>query len=136
MIFDATNWPEDTYSFAVRFVNNGPGGTIYVPVTMQVSNNAGIEEPQHPIPLDFGLTSAFPNPFNAVVAVDYRAPVGSLVKLRIFDIAGREVASLVDAISAGSGHSVWRADKASSGVYILRLEAGGRKAQMKVVLVK
>jgi hypothetical protein len=73
---------------------------------------------------DFVLSQNFPNPFNPTTTISYQLPVNSHVTLKVFDILGREVATLVnEQRSAGSYSVQWNASRFSSGVYLVRMEA-------------
>ena len=88
--------------------------------------------------LDFHLSEPYPNPFNAQTVISFELPEAGLVSLKVFDITGREVASLVSGHrSLGYHEVVWEAGDNASGVYFVRMSAdGGRQSAKKVVLVK
>jgi hypothetical protein len=89
------------------------------------------------IPTEYFLASAYPNPFNSATKISYGLPEDATVSVRIFDITGRLVTLLLnDNQSPGTYSMVWNASELSSGVYILRLEAGNRKFIQKVVLMR
>jgi hypothetical protein len=76
------------------------------------------------LPRSFSLQQNYPNPFNPSTLITYQLPVQSLVRLKVFDLLGREAATLVDeARSAGTYTVRWDAPAFSSGVYFYRLEA-------------
>ncbi len=78
------------------------------------------------IPTQFRLEQNYPNPFNPVATIRFDLPVKSRVTLRIFDILGRQVATLADGIFEAGYQSVnWDASAFSSGIYFCRLEAAG-----------
>ncbi|MBD3349325.1 MAG: T9SS type A sorting domain-containing protein [Candidatus Eisenbacteria bacterium] len=83
-----------------------------------------------------------PNPFNPTTTVRYSIPTGSAVKLVVYDLAGREVRSLIDGPrSAGWHEVVWdgrndHGERVASGVYFLRLENRHSILSRKVVLLK
>ncbi len=75
-------------------------------------------------PTTFSLSQNFPNPFNPATVIQYQLPVRSKVTLRIFNVLGQEVATLVNKEQPGGYESVeWNAGNLSSGVYFYRLEA-------------
>jgi hypothetical protein len=88
----------------------------------------GIKEEisQGELPSVYQLLQNYPNPFNPITNIEYTLPIPSFVRLNIFDILGREVASLVER-SQEAGKFQVRFDGANlaSGVYIYRLEARG-----------
>ncbi len=86
---------------------------------------------------EVALSQNYPNPFNPLTAICYVLPRGLQVKIGVYDVRGRLVASLVDAYQdAGEHTAVWVADRCPSGVYFYRLEAGARVITRKMVLLK
>ena len=98
----------------------------------------GVEETaQLEIPANFALHPPYPNPFNPSTAISYQLQAASLVSLTIFDIAGREVAKLVEGFKPAGSHSVtWNAEGLTSGVYFARLTAGEFKQTKKILLIQ
>jgi len=85
-------------------------------------------------PTVFALDQNFPNPFNPSTTIQYQLPVESRVSLKLYDMLGREVATLVNEERPSGYHEVrWIASNAASGVYFYRLEAqplnGGNRFQ-------
>ena len=94
-------------------------------------------------PKAFALHQNVPNPFNPTTVIQYEVPkAGGYVTLRIYDVTGRLVKTLVDGIEKASRKSVlWdgrdaRGARAASGVYFYRLEAPGYVMTRKMVLLK
>lgn len=74
----------------------------------------------------FQLAQNYPNPFNPTTTIRYELPVASDVKLEVFDVLGRKVATLVNArLSAGQYDVAFNASGLSSGVYFYRCQASG-----------
>ena len=89
------------------------------------------------IPAEFGLTSIYPNPFNATTRLNFALPTEGLVKLSIYDLAGREVMRLIDGdMKAGYHSAVWNASAISSGVYFARLSGSSNVKIAKLMLLK
>ena len=83
------------------------------------------------------MHSAFPNPFNPITMLRFELPQASFVKMGVYDIAGRLVATLVDGWREVGVHSVtFDGLNLTSGVYICRLQAGAFTAFGKMVLLK
>ncbi|MCP4546985.1 MAG: M28 family peptidase [bacterium] len=84
------------------------------------------------------LLENWPNPFNPLTTINYRIPREGLVEIRIFDAAGAEIARpLSGHEKAGSGHVVWNAGSAPSGIYMARLTLDGRPLRgTKLTLLK
>jgi len=83
---------------------------------------------------DYGLTAAYPNPFNRTLSIEYALQKDDFVKLTAYDLSGRLVAELVNGYKSGGRHLFsWYPDALSGGIYLLRLETGGQLFQSKVV---
>jgi hypothetical protein len=83
-----------------------------------------VEIPQTGVPKEFGLSQNYPNPFNPSTTISYDVAKVAHVKLVIYDVLGRVVATLVDGIQPASNyHVVWNANNVSTGVYFYRLTA-------------
>ncbi|MBU1984762.1 T9SS type A sorting domain-containing protein [bacterium] len=89
------------------------------------------------LPKRFALRAPYPNPFNATTTLHFDLPRASSVRLRIYDVLGRETAVLVDEVrSAGTHRIIWNAADLSSGIYFVRLEADAAVQTRKLLLVK
>jgi hypothetical protein len=89
------------------------------------------------IPRKFEVEQNYPNPFNPSTIIKYNLPSEGKVTVKIFDILGREVASLINEIQqAGSHSTVFDASKLSSGVYIYRVEFNNKSFSKKMLLLK
>jgi hypothetical protein len=88
-------------------------------------------------PKEFSLDQNYPNPFNPSTNFEFRISAIGFVKLRIYDLLGREVATLLDERLLPGSYSVrWNAEGFPSGVYLYRLTAGSSSATKKLVLMK
>jgi hypothetical protein len=86
---------------------------------------------------EFHLIGAYPNPFNPTTAVRYQMPDARDVSLKIYDTAGRLVATLVNGMQAAGTHqATFDGSNLSSGIYLSRLTAGSYTAMQKLVLLK
>jgi hypothetical protein len=89
------------------------------------------------IPADFALYQNYPNPFNPVTRIAFDLPEAGKVKLLVYDLLGRRVASLVDGhLGAGQHQVSLDASSLASGVYFYRIEAGSFVQSRKMVLLK
>jgi hypothetical protein len=85
----------------------------------------------------YQLDQNYPNPFNPETTIRYHLPVQGKVKLVIYDILGKKVATLVDdELSAGEYRINWNAGHMPTGVYFYRLEAGEFVQTRKLLLIK
>lgn len=77
-----------------------------------------------PVPAEYGLYQAYPNPFNPITTIRYEIPWASTVKLRVYNALGQLLEVLADRVVPAGYHSVeWDGDKHPSGVYFYRFEA-------------
>ena len=89
------------------------------------------------LPRTFELGQNYPNPFNPSTVISYQLPVASEVSLKVYDMLGREVATLVSGRQEAGRYSVsFNAASLSSGVYFYRLQAGAFVETKKMMLVK
>jgi hypothetical protein len=88
-------------------------------------------------PISFRLEQNFPNPFNPTTTIRFSLAQGGHVSLKIFDILGREVATLVNGeLEAGLHQATFQASIYSSGIYFARLQSGEKMQLKKLVLLK
>jgi hypothetical protein len=88
-------------------------------------------------PSTYALNQNFPNPFNPSTKIRFSLPVAETVRLMIYDVAGREVATLIDGRQeAGSFEVTFEGADLASGVYFYRLEAGSYTAIKRMTLIK
>ncbi|MGB9772579.1 MAG: T9SS type A sorting domain-containing protein [Bacteroidota bacterium] len=96
----------------------------------------GVED-QPSIPLVYELKQNYPNPFNPVTTISYTVEKSGNVLLKVYDILGREVATLVNEFQNGGRHSVnFSSPNLPSGVYLYQLRAGSFEDVKKMVLLK
>jgi hypothetical protein len=88
-------------------------------------------------PQALALDAAYPNPFRSSTTIDYRLTQAADVRLAVYDVLGRRVAVLAEGrTAAGEHHATVEANGLASGVYFVVLEAEGRRASRKVMLVR
>jgi len=106
-------------------------------IQFMVANLTGIEPVAAGIPNKFSLHQNYPNPFNPVTKIKFDIAKNTNVKLRIYDVTGREVLKITDAyMTAGSYSFQWNASQFASGIYFYRLDAGEYSEIKKMILVK
>ncbi len=83
------------------------------------------------------LHQNYPNPFNSTTTILFSLPSKSFVSLKIFDILGKEVATLVnEELSSGKNAKKWNAESLPSGVYLYRLQVGSITETKKLLLLR
>jgi hypothetical protein len=88
-------------------------------------------------PDKFILSQNFPNPFNPETNINFSIPVNAFVSLKVYDITGKEVASLIsENMNAGTYSVVWNASEYTSGVYFYKIETGNFSDVKRMTLVK
>lgn len=101
------------------------------------STPTGTDDFEVKVPEVFALLQNYPNPFNPSTKITFSLPERSNVTLKIFDILGKEIATLVNETkSAGTYNVNFDASKLSSGVYIYSIQAGDFAESRKMLLMK
>lgn len=89
------------------------------------------------IPVNFSLKQNYPNPFNPETSIKYSLVKNGFTTIKIFDAAGNEVSTLLNAnMTAGEHEVVWNASGFASGVYFYKMTVDGQSIEKKMVLVK
>ena len=125
-LYPPTSWPP-LPNTAIRFTTVLPNyvGIEDVPAVVSL------------IPASMYLEQNYPNPFNPLTTVNFGLPKDGEVKLAVYNILGRNVAILQEGyLKAGVHSAMWNAVDNSSGIYFIRLEAGGYVYTVKSILLK
>jgi len=132
-------------SYYVKTVDNGgnlspQSDTVNFTVSEYGDDKASVQAIEE-LPTEFSLSQNYPNPFNPVTEIKYALPVDASVSLKVFDIFGREVATLVFGNKVAGYYSAeFDALKVSSGMYFYRLTATGEGKSFtqvrKMILMK
>jgi subtilisin family serine protease len=89
------------------------------------------------LPTSYSLSQNYPNPFNPVTIIQFSIPMTAHVTLKVYDLLGREVATLMNEIvGAGMYSRQFNGSQLSSGVYYYRLQSGSYTAMRKMVFIK
>jgi len=89
------------------------------------------------LPEDFSLKQNYPNPFNPSTKIEYSLPEAAYVQLKVYDILGNEVATLVnEEQSAGTYRADFTGNDLASGLYIAKLQVGNYTKTIKMTLLK
>lgn len=98
----------------------------------------GIDEPSGPvIPRTLRLMPNYPNPFNNATTIEYQLPYAAMVNCEVYDVGGRKVETITDAMQAAGHHQVtWNGSDKSSGIYFFRIQAGNYSETKKMLLLR
>lgn len=124
------------YNYRFRLVDLNGSTTYSNAIAVTVSGVQGVGD-KKPLPTEFALHQNYPNPFNPSTIINYDLPKAAYVHLTVYDILGREVATLVNgAQDAGYKSVEMDASNMPSGLYIYRLTAGTYTSVRKMLLIK
>ena len=130
--------PYQNYTVTVTAAENGGPRTHTRTWTLTVANIIGISNNGGEVPVIYALGQNYPNPFNPSTVIDYSLPKQSVVNLKVYDVLGQDVATLVnnEFKQAGVYDVTFNASNLPSGVYYYRLTAGEYTDVRKMILVK
>ena len=132
------------YLNSVYFTDNQPGWVVGSSGTILHTTNGGVtfigdEENNFSQPKDFLLQQNYPNPFNPSTSIQYTISSTQFVTLKVYDLLGREVATLVNEEKpAGLYNAQFTMNNVqlSSGIYFYKLQAGDFIETKKMILLK
>lgn len=122
------------------YIENAPiylvEGKLYIPDLLNsyaaIANKSNKQQLKN-----FALAQNYPNPFNPITTIHFSTAKQMQVTLKVFDILGREIATLVDGkLTPGEHKVIFDGKNLPSGVYIYRLQAGDYYQQRKMILMK
>ena len=140
-----TDYPRFPYGIRVDKTGNVYVGgntmisrsTSFYTTIKYVQTPTAVEERSTSVPSNFSLEQNYPNPFNPTTTISYQLPISSKVTLRIYDLLGREVATLVNQEeSAGWKEVEWDASSIASGIYFYKLQANNFIETKKMLIIK
>jgi hypothetical protein len=105
--------------------------------TLPTITVTGVEQLEGSLPQGYGLEQNYPNPFNPTTTIGFSVPVSGFVSLKVFDLLGREVMTLVNEERAAGSHRVtFDAANLPTGTYLYTLKATGYQETKRMVLVR
>jgi hypothetical protein len=125
-------------NYAGEFIPNGSGGlitpnaiVIRQSITTSVSNNNSLTEKS------FMLEQNYPNPFNPGTTISWQSSVGSWQTLKVYDVLGNEVATLINEFKAAGKYDLeFDSEDLTSGIYFYQIRAGQFVETKKMILLK
>ncbi|MEX0722756.1 MAG: T9SS type A sorting domain-containing protein [Gracilimonas sp.] len=133
----------DTFIYAVIDGNeqitevHEDNNRAWVLLNSESGTSVSSEEIAGAIPDVFSLNQNYPNPFNPSTLISYNLPVAQKIALKVYDVMGREVATLVDNQQSAGEHSVqFNASGLASGLYLYRLEGEQFSISRRMMLIK
>lgn len=122
------------YQFQLELENDSPISMIIIPMFFVVSES--VENGQLS-PYFFELSDPYPNPFNATATVEFSLDRPSLVDMKLYDLAGREVSVLAsNEYKAGLHRIAFNGNNLSTGLYFVKLEAGEYRSVKRMLLIR
>jgi hypothetical protein len=116
------------------FVTDSYNGTVRV---YKKLNPSGVEDDHNSVPFAIALEQNYPNPFNPSTNISFTLPSKTFVLLKVFNLLGEEVATLVnEELPPGTHLHQWNAGAMPSGVYFYRLQAGSFTETKKLLLLR
>ncbi len=101
------------------------------------ANATGISLNENQIVDNFNLSQNYPNPFNPGTVIKYQLPVNSKVIIKVYDILGKEIATLVNEEKPAGKYEInFNAAQITSGVYLYKIQAGNYIETKKMILIK
>jgi hypothetical protein len=117
-------------TFTVRAYDSD--GQVFYPTSI-----TSVPEEDRELPNELALHGNYPNPFNPTTTISFDLPEAQRVSLRVFNLLGQEVTTLLnDKVSAGSHQVTFDAQNLTSGVYIYRLQTRSKTLTKKMMLMK
>lgn len=96
-----------------------------------------VKDNENSMPKEFMLYNNYPNPFNPTTKIKYAVPKASLVTLKVYDILGREIITLINEEKSPGNYEVeFNATNLPSGVYFYKMQAGSYSETKKMVLMR
>jgi hypothetical protein len=125
------NTQADNWQASEGYGSPGRRNTMFTVTSMNYNRES------EKIPETYTLMQNYPNPFNPTTTINYNIAKAGLVKLKIFNISGQEITTLVNEFQSPGSYSVnWTAKDIASGVYLYNLKIKDFSATKKLVLIK
>ncbi|NOX17756.1 MAG: T9SS type A sorting domain-containing protein [Chlorobi bacterium] len=137
-VIDSVTFPAQTADISYgRYPDAEESWRFMSPTPRQPNDNVLAAEDDENLPSQFKLRQNYPNPFNPSTTIKYELPEAGFVTLRIYDLLGREILTLVNKKQSSGKYEVkFDAGRLTSGIYIYQLRAGQFSESRKAMLMK
>lgn len=106
-------------------------------ISAYYSNIVSVDENENVVISEYSLSQNYPNPFNPSTLIDYKIPESSFVEIKVYDILGKGIATLVNEYKSKGIYKVqFNTDNLPSGVYVYRIKAGNFSETKKMILMR
>ena len=112
-------------------------GSNFFAMRLKQKVGTGVVETKEDLPTTYSLSQNYPNPFNPTTTIRYSIPSAGVVQLKVYDILGSELSTLIDEYKQAGVYEVeFDAAKFTSGVYLYKLTSGEYSATKKMMVLK
>ncbi len=112
-------------------------GSDHLPVYCDFGLISNVENDNRAIPQTAFLYQNYPNPFNPITAIEFSLPKSEFVELKVYNILGKEVATLVsNKLNQGNHTYTFDGSNLASGIYYYQLMAGDFREVKKMILIR
>ena len=123
--------------FGITVTHNAAEPAVFIPVVLHIDDASDIGNDDCDLPVEFGITALYPNPFNAMTRVEFSVDEAMQTSLKVYDLSGREVTTLYEGVPETGRHQlIWDGSRTASGVYFLRLKSADKIRTVKAAVVK
>ncbi len=144
--FSQVNFPNNVIGY-IQYLSNGAHIVIDSTTSVDEEDFEQLDSEKNKIPTTYELSQNYPNPFNPSTKINYDIPAstlnpfskgeGTLVQMKVYDVLGNEVATLVNEQKPAGVYEVeFNASQLSSGIYFYKLQAGSFVETKKMILMK
>jgi photosystem II stability/assembly factor-like uncharacterized protein len=129
--------PTDFATYRIFFINDSTGVAVGAGGTIMRTGDVPTKNQENDMLVQLSLSQNYPNPFNTTTSIRFQIPESYHVTLKVYNINGQEVATLVNEKMIPGSHEVtWDAEGIPAGVYFYKLQAGSITVSKKLVLIK
>ena len=140
MVVDSVDAEDGDYGMTGEYADDTPpegDAPMNYKTKIFFENSSNSLSSGNQIPKNYELAQNYPNPFNPVTKISFALPTQGFVSLKIYDITGREIKTLVNEIKQAGYYTVnFNSSNLSSGVYFYRIQSGDFVQTKRMVLLK